>query len=41
MGVEEAALDACAEAAAQRPELAMTPPAATVAELRGLYASAW
>lgn len=41
MGVEESALDACAEAAAQRPELAMTPPAATAGELRALYASAW
>lgn len=41
MGIQESSLDACADAAAQRPDLAMTPPAADRAELRALYASAW
>jgi alcohol dehydrogenase class IV len=41
MGVDESALDACAQAAAERPDLAMTPPPAGVEELRALYASAW
>jgi alcohol dehydrogenase class IV len=41
LGVPEARLDACAEAAAQRPDLAFTPPAADRDELRALYAEAW
>jgi alcohol dehydrogenase class IV len=41
LGVDEAALDACADAAAQRPDLALTPPAADREELRALYAEAW
>jgi len=41
LGVDEAALDACATAAAQRRELSLTPPAADEAELRDLYARAW
>jgi alcohol dehydrogenase class IV len=41
LGVEEAALDACADAAAQRPDLAYTPPAADREELRALYGEAW
>jgi len=40
LGVDEAALDACADAAAQRAELALTPPAATRDELRALYDAA-
>jgi alcohol dehydrogenase class IV len=41
LGVDQAALDACADAAAQRPELALTPPAADRDELRALYEQAW
>ncbi len=41
LGVDEAALDACAAAAAQRRELSLTPPRADEAELRELYARAW
>src|SRR5436305_11446150 len=41
LGVTEAALDECARAAAQRPDLAGTPPAADEAELRALYADAF
>jgi alcohol dehydrogenase class IV len=41
LGVDEAALDACADAAAQRPDLALTPPRAERDELRALYAEAW
>lgn len=37
LGVEDAALDACADAAAERPELDLTPPRADRAELRALY----
>lgn len=40
-GVAEAELDACADAAAQRPELALTPPPATCDELLELYRAAW
>jgi alcohol dehydrogenase class IV len=40
-GVDEAALDACADAAAGRAELAFTPPAADRDELRALYAEAF
>jgi alcohol dehydrogenase class IV len=40
LGVTSEQLDACADAAAQRPELAMTPPPADAAELRGLYEAA-
>lgn len=39
-GVDDAALDRCAEQAAQRRELANTPPAAGRDELRALYAAA-
>ena len=39
-GVDDAVLDACADAAAQRPELANTPPAADRDELRAIYQSA-
>jgi len=39
-GVDDAALDRCAEAAAQRRELAHTPPAASRGELREIYAAA-
>jgi len=39
-GVDDATLDACADAAAQRPELANTPPAADREELRSIYAAA-
>ena len=41
LGVDESRLDACADAAAQRPDLAFTPPAADRDELRALYAKAW
>jgi alcohol dehydrogenase class IV len=41
LGVAEERLDACADAAAQRPELDLTPPRATRDELRALYAAAW
>jgi alcohol dehydrogenase class IV len=39
-GVDDAALDRCADAAAQRPELANTPPPADRDELRAIYAAA-
>ncbi len=41
LGVAEGDLDACAEVAATRRELANTPPAAEVDELRGIYEAAW
>jgi alcohol dehydrogenase class IV len=41
IGVAEDRLDTCAEAAAQRPELRLTPPPADAAELRRLYGEAW
>jgi alcohol dehydrogenase class IV len=40
LGVTPEQLDACADAAAQRPELGMTPPPADAAELRGVYEAA-
>ncbi|MDP2711328.1 MAG: iron-containing alcohol dehydrogenase [Solirubrobacteraceae bacterium] len=40
LGVDEATLDACADAAAQRAELDNTPPRPDRAELRALYAAA-
>jgi alcohol dehydrogenase class IV len=41
IGIAEEQLDACAEAAASRAELHLTPPAADAAELRELYRAAW
>ncbi len=41
LGVEEAALDACADAAAARADLDLIPPRPDRDELRELYASAW
>jgi alcohol dehydrogenase class IV len=41
LGVTEEQLDACAAAAAERPELGLTPPPADEAELRALYAEAF
>lgn len=41
LGVDEAQLDACADAAASRPELDLIPPRPDREELRGLYASAF
>ena len=41
IGIEESALEACAEAAAQRAELALTPPPAGPRELGELYREAW
>ena len=41
LGVDEAALDACADAAAGRPELDATPPRPDRDELRALYAAAY
>jgi alcohol dehydrogenase class IV len=41
VGVSEAQLAECAEAAARRPELAHTPPPADRSELLALYESAW
>jgi alcohol dehydrogenase class IV len=40
LGVDAATLDACADAAAERPELALTPPRADRAELRAIYGDA-
>jgi alcohol dehydrogenase class IV len=40
MGIDAAALDACADAAAQRPQLEQTPPRADRAELRAIYDAA-
>lgn len=40
-GASEADLEICAEQAAERPELAMTPPAAGLDELRELYRAAY
>jgi len=39
--VAEEALERCAQAAAQRPELQLTPPAADAAELLTIYGRAW
>lgn len=41
IGVAEGRLDACADAAAQRAELDLTPPRATRDEIRALYAAAF
>jgi alcohol dehydrogenase class IV len=41
LGVSEEQLDRCAEEAAVRAELHMTPPAADRSELRALYAAAY
>jgi alcohol dehydrogenase class IV len=41
LGVKEDALEACADAAALRPELDFTPPRATRDELLALYKTAW
>ena len=41
LGIDEAALDACADTAAARQQLDHTPPRADRAELRALYAAAW
>jgi alcohol dehydrogenase class IV len=41
LGVPEDRLEACAVAAARRPELALTPPPADLDELRALYRAAW
>jgi alcohol dehydrogenase class IV len=41
LGVSEGQLERCAEAAAGRPELSLTPPAAEPSELRELYAAAY
>ena len=41
LGVEREALAECAAAAAERPELALTPPPASRAELLELYEAAW
>ena len=41
IGVAEEALERCAQAAAQRPELQLTPPAADAAELLTIYGRAW
>jgi alcohol dehydrogenase class IV len=41
LGVEHAALAECADAAAQRGELALTPPRATRDEILALYEAAW
>jgi alcohol dehydrogenase class IV len=40
-GVTEEQLDRCAEQASDRPELQMTPPPASIEEIRGLYGSAY
>ena len=41
IGIDAAALAQCAETAAQRAELALTPPPAGADELLGLYEAAW
>lgn len=41
LGVDEAKLEECALAAAQRPDLRYTPPAADAQELLALYRAAW
>jgi alcohol dehydrogenase class IV len=41
LGVDEAKLAECAEAAAKRADLAYTPPAADADELLALYQEAW
>ena len=41
LGIDGAALDAAADAAAARPQLDHTPPRADRAELRAVYAAAW
>ncbi len=41
IGVDRAALSACAQAAAGRQELALTPPVAAADELLGIYEAAW
>jgi alcohol dehydrogenase class IV len=41
IGVERDALERCAQAAAQRPELDLTPPRAAKGELLALYEAAW
>lgn len=41
LGVDRERLEDCARAAAERPELALTPPPAGLDELRALYAEAW
>jgi alcohol dehydrogenase class IV len=41
LGVTEEQLDRCADEAAARPELHMTPPAADRSELRALYRAAY
>jgi alcohol dehydrogenase class IV len=41
LGVDEAKLADCAQAAAQRPDLRYTPPAADAEELLALYRAAW
>jgi alcohol dehydrogenase class IV len=41
LGVERGRLEDCASAAAQRPELQLTPPPANLDELRAIYAQAW
>lgn len=41
IGVDEAKLEDCARAAAERPQLRVTPPPADEDEIRALYRSAW
>jgi alcohol dehydrogenase class IV len=41
LGLEHEALAACAAAAAQRPELDLTPPRATRDEILEIYEAAW
>ena len=41
LGVDRERLEDCARAAAERPELQLTPPPAEVDELRALYTEAW
>ena len=41
IGVDRGVLAECAEAAAERPELDLTPPRADRAELMALYEGAW
>ena len=41
IGVDESKLEDCVQAAAERPQLKLTPPPADADEIRALYRAAW
>jgi alcohol dehydrogenase class IV len=41
IGVDESRLEDCVQAAAERPQLKLTPPPAEPDEIRALYQAAW